>query len=349
MIDHRPNDYDSRRSLLIKYAAWECLTGDADPALWMMNYIFNYQEYNQSQRLWYTFLYANSYQLATAYVMANEFPDYELVDLDRVTKWNNDNYNRLRYQVDCRYSKGKLPKMTASYMELVGKDQETFFDELCCSDDRTENFKRVWDTVQKIVDFGRYKAWMYCQALRDVCGLPIDVPNLMLSDSGSGSHRDGLCRGLGKDEWCKRKEVIDGKRVSVRHKFTKDQIEWLEVEGSTLIKEINKSYGLSLDGLMFETILCAFKKFFRARDGRYCGYYIDRQFQDIKKVEADDWSGINWDLLWQCRKEMINSKLLNTSGIDKDAMSHFIENGELDWLGLFFKQNKPMKLNLFSL
>lgn len=342
MLDYREPDYENRRELLIQYTIWQMKTGDVDPAIWMMRYIFNRQEYNKEQVLWYIWLYANTYQLPTAYVIANEFPDYDLVDLDRLEQWNNENYHKLRYQVDCRYSKGHLPAMFSSYMENVGNNQFRFFNNLCLSEDRKANFQRVWDAVQKFHLFGRYKAWFYLQALRDVAGLSIDVPDLMLSDGGSESHRDGLCHGLAKDEWVKRKEVVDGKKVKIRHKFTEDELAWLEAEGQSIIDEVNERMGLkgesALDGLAFETVCCAFKKFFRVRDGRYCGYYLDRQWEDIKKVQADNWEGIEWDLLWEARAEMLHESLLCKKGVEQDRMSHFLDNGEIDWRSLFYKQ-----------
>lgn len=359
MIDYRENNYETRRELLIQYTAWQYLRGDVDPALWMMRYIFNRQEYSVEQRLWYVWLYANCYQLPQAYVIANEFPDFDLVDLDRLTEWNDENYHRLRYQVDCRYSKGKLPAMFESYRDAIGDGPQINFFMNKCGGDRESNFTRIWDEVIKFKDFGRYKAWFYLQALRDVCGIPIDIPSLMLSDSGSESHRDGLCRGLGKDEWCKRK--VDG--VKIRHKFTEEEFQWLEDEGTSIINEVNKRFNLEVDRLGFETVCCAFKKFFRERDGRYTGYYLDRQYLDIKLVQDQGWDGIEWELLWEARREMLSESLLckgETKGthedrvfikepVDKEAMKFFIQNGEIDWRGHVFEQQTEPEPNLFDL
>lgn len=345
-MDYRPNEYLLRRELLVKFAVWQIRMGDVDPSLWMMRYIFNRQEYNQEQVLWYIWLYANTYQLPTAYVMANEFPDYDLVDIKRLTAWNDENYHRLRYQVDCRYNKGHLPAMFESYQSVVGKDQAAFFNKLCDygSGDSKDNFKRIWDACSEFHLFGRYKLWFYIQALRDVAGLNIDVPNLMLADSGSESHRDGLCAGIGKDQWMKKKIVKDGVKVKIRHNFQTSDYELLELEAAALIADINHELlgtGFECDGFLFETILCAFKKFFRRRDGRYCGYYLDRQYEDIKRVQNDGWDGIEWKLLWDARSELIQSDLIRTNGVSADRMCHFLDHGEIDWRGLVNEQSKP--------
>jgi hypothetical protein len=84
-----------------------------------------------------------------------------------------------------------------------------------------------------------------------------------------------------------------------------------------------------------ETCLCSFKKIFRKNHGRYLGYYLDRQADEIKKVEEDGWYGIEWEVLWQSRNETIDPRLDHKRGVDKELYSHFINTGDilkLDWM-----------------
>ena len=69
---------------------------DCDPSLYMTKYFFDRFEYNTEQRLWLTWIYGTTYYWPTAYVVWNEFPDMDLVGVDRLTDWNNTNYSRLR-------------------------------------------------------------------------------------------------------------------------------------------------------------------------------------------------------------------------------------------------------------
>jgi len=72
--------HPARRSVLFeKYFQWSLKFYDCDPALFLMNYIHDRMELNMEQRYWIAWLYGNTYQLATAWVIANEFPDFENV------------------------------------------------------------------------------------------------------------------------------------------------------------------------------------------------------------------------------------------------------------------------------
>jgi hypothetical protein len=72
--------------------------------------------------------------------------------------------------------------------------------------------------------------------------------------------------------------------------------------------------------------LCSFKKIFRAHHGRYLGYYLDRQAEEIIKAEGDGWYGIDWDVLWQAREETIDIRLDDKYGIDKEKFLDPIDN-----------------------
>jgi len=79
-----------------------------------------------------------------------------------------------------------------------------------------------------------------------------------------------------------------------------------------------------------ETALCSFKKLFRTREGRYLGYYIDRQAEEIKKVEVDGWEGIDWGPMWQAREETLDESYL-TDTINKEKMAIFMDSGVIDY------------------
>jgi hypothetical protein len=98
-----------------------------------------------------------------------------------------------------------------------------------------------------------------------------------------------------------------------------------------------------------ETCLCSYKKIFREHHGRYLGYYLDRQAEEIIKVEGDGWYGIDWDVLWQSREETIDLRLDHKRGIDKEKFKYFINTGKLDNLEWMFddEQKQPIGLEEF--
>jgi Alpha-glutamyl/putrescinyl thymine pyrophosphorylase clade 2 len=298
----------------------------------MTNYLFRRFEHNKEQKLWIAWLYGTTYYLPTTWVIWNEFPDMELVGVDRLTKWNNENYKRLRYQTDTKWNKGHLPAQFVSYKNWVGnRSQREAFAPFVDSSPQ-ENFDRLWLEVKsKFHKFGRYSTWFYLQTLKQCCDMPIEPSNLMLNDhDGSRSHRNGLCMAVGEDDW-------------YDQKLTGKQLEYLDEQANYILKQVREEFP-NTDYFDMETCLCSFKKLFRTKHGRYLGYYIDRQAEEIAQCEKDGWFGIDWQPLWDSRVETLQKKLL-TNKIDNSKMSLYLENEILDATGLF--EHKPIGLEFF--
>jgi hypothetical protein len=312
----------------IEWYGWSLRFGDCDPAIWATNYLNKRFEHNSEQRLWFCWLYGNTYNLPTAWVMLNEFPDYELATVSRLKSWNNQNYTRLRYQVDTKWNKGHLPEMFASYQRFVGTGNlqrqrlSSFY-----GDNEQQSFDALWNALKNnLHKFGRYSTWFYLQHLKHTANVPCSPTSLMLSDySGSRSHRNGLCLALGKSS------LID-------KKLTAKQYENLEAAAQEIQEETKRRYPSvsgQVDPFTMETALCAFKKIFRTHNGRYLGYYLDRQSEEIQKAEGDGWDGIDWQVLWQMRAETLDSRLSARSKVDKSQMVVYRSNKpipRIEWL-----------------
>ncbi len=288
---------------------------DCDPAIFIINYFFDRFEFNREQKYWLCWIYGNTYHFPTAYIIWNEFPDMELVGLDRLKDWNDKNYKRLRYQVDTKWNKGHLPEMFQSYKNWVGNSsQHDRFQSLLTGNEQ-QDFETLWKEAKSLHKFGRYMSWFYLQVLKHCAGVKINPTSLMLEDyEGSRSHRNGLCYAIGKDNL-------------INVKLNNEQVVEFSSSAEELLAETKSQYpGVKnkLDYFAMETALCSFKKLFRIHRGRYLGYYLDRQAEEIKQVEKDGWIGINWEPLWQARRETILSKFLNGS-IDKEKMKLFLE------------------------
>jgi hypothetical protein len=190
----------------------------------------------------------------------------------------------------------------------------------------TENFERLWPEVKtKFHKFGRYSTWFYLQTLKQCCKLPIEPTNLMLDDyDGSRSHRNGLLMALGLDEW-------------YDQKLSPSQINYIDGQADSILQEVKQEFP-NTDYFDMETCLCSFKKLFRVKHGRYLGYYLDRQAEEISKCENDNWAGIDWQPMWDARVETLNNKLL-TNKIDNSKMCLYLNNSILDATGLFEQKN----------
>ena len=328
----------NRREAFIRWYAWSLKYDDCDPAVWATNYLNNRFEHNDEQKLWLCWLYGNTYHLPTAWVLMNEFPDFELATVDRITKWNDENYKRLRYQTDTKWNKGNLPAMFASYQKFIGERTQRECLESYYVGDKKKNFDSLWNTLKgNLHKFGRYSTWFYLQHLKHTADVDVEPTSLMLNDhDGSRSHRNGLHFALGQDS-------------DYDRKLTAAEYANLESVGNDIIQEMKDRFpelSKQIDFFTMETCLCSFKKIFRERHGRYLGYYLDRQAEEIMQVEKDGWYGIDWDVLWQSRNETIDIRLDNKRGIDKERFPSFLNTGSLENLEWMFSDENVVLTGL---
>ena len=322
MSDYRTKE--NRREAFIRWYAWSLQYKDCDPAVWLTQYLNNRYEHNAEEKLWLCWLYGNTYYLPTTWVLKNEFPDYELTTVDRLNWWNGENYKRLRYQTDTKYNKGHLPTMFESYQKEIGKSLQSDYFANLLADNERDSFYSVWKTVkEKFHKFGRYTTWFYMQHLYSTCDIPVVPDTLWFDDySGSRSHRNGFLYAIGRED------LVD-------QKLDTKTSEWLESEAKSFLQEMNLRYPQYKKDINFytmETCLCSFKKIFREHHGRYLGYYLDRQAEEIKQCQSDGWYGIEWEVLWQAREETLDSRLTGKLGINKEKFASFINTGSMDKL-----------------
>jgi hypothetical protein len=332
---------NQRREQFIRWYAWSMQFGDCDPAVWMTNYLHQRYEHNDEERLWFAWLYGNTYQLPTAWVLKNEFPDYELATVDRITWWNSHNYKRLRYQTDTKWNKGHLPAMFESYQKFIGKKTQREVLEKYYGDNEQQSFNNLWNNLKNSLHkFGRYSTWFYMQHLAHTAGINCIPTSLMLDDySGSRSHRNGLHLALGEDD-----------KYDTR--LTAAECDDLESKAKDILEETRGRFpGLKnqIDFFTMETCLCSFKKIFREHHGRYLGYYLDRQSEEIEKAEGDNWAGIQWNVLWQARNETLELTLAQRQNIKPEKFTYFLRTGRIERMDWMFDDDQPVKEGLEAL
>lgn len=329
---------ENREQAFVEWMVWSIQNEDCDPSLFLTNYLFDRYEHNIEQKLWICWLYGTTYYLPTAWVVFNEFPDFELVDQTRLEQWNAKNYLRLRYQTDTKYNKGHLPSQFASYRDWVHSsalNQRTKLREFVKeTSSPTENFDRLYaEVVNNLHKFGRYTAWFYLQTLKHCAGVNIDAPDLKLRDSGSRSHRNGLLFAVGWDD-------------RVDQPLTEVQYQELDKLAATMLFHVKELLPIHLqfkaDFFAMETCLCSFRKIFRNKHTRWLGYYLARQAHEIEVVEKDGWDGIFWKPFWDGRKEILNDLAIESHRKEDQPTNTFLTTGKLQlWsdasgLGIFF-------------
>ena len=332
---------ENRREAFIRWYAWSVQYKDCDPAVWATNYLNKRYEHNDEQKLWLCWLYGNTYYLPTAWILMNEFPDMELATVDRIEQWNTANYKRLRYQTDTKWNKGHLPAMFASYQKFIGNKTQREILEGFYGDTEEENFNSLWTSIKSgLHKFGRYSTWFYLQHLKHTAGIRINPTSLMLDDyDGSRSHRNGLLYALAQEH------DLDRKLSGADYARLEAQAKEILCEAQERFPHLKDEF----DFFTMETCLCSFKKIFRERHGRYLGYYLDRQAEEIMQCEKDGWYGIDWEVLWDSRRETLDAKLDNKYGIDKEKYPLFLKSGKiklLEWM--FDDEQEQIGLEMFT-
>lgn len=351
MIDFRLKEH--RRSSFLDYYFLLLKTEEYDPWYYTANYLFNRYELNIEQRFWLSWLYGFIYNGASAWIVFNEFPDFKYVDFDRIKRFEEKYTKFIEFETDTRYKKGQIHLAFKSYFDLLkNQTQMEFFEKICSNKTNPrENFWKLWNIVRnKFNLFGRYSTFFYLETLMRCNKLNIEFDSLFLRDSGSKSHRNGLCYVLGKDEW-----DLHHSNSSFKG-YTKEMLDWLEVEGDKLLIEAKEKFsGHGIDHLVdyatLETALCAYKGFYRRR--RYFGYYLDRDAKQIKNASENGWYGIDWDVFWQCRAENLDSKMLCENkgryAPSEEYQNIFMDKGIMINMDMYFEKYKYNDGYIFKL
>lgn len=255
---------------------------DVDPSVICLKYLADRFELNMSQRYWIAFLYGTNYSATTTFLMYNEFPDFETVDVPRLEKWWKDKKQNLLFQSDrLRVKTGDafVPAFV-SYKNLVKNDQQGYFK-------KARTSSEVYDLILNIKHFGRFSCFNYLDVLNQITDTKLAPKYLNMVEAESC--RKGLCYAIDKINW------VDEKLTQARAQTLHRQF----------VKYLDEYKG---NVYQIETTLCAYKKYRKGQ--RYIGYYIERMRNEIEKMQPKH-HGVAWETLWQFRRETFDKKYLN--------------------------------------
>lgn len=296
---------------------------EIDPAAPMLQYIAKSLKLSRNQRFWLAYLYSICYSAPTAYYMLVNLPHIKELTETRILNWWIEHKNKLIFESDRLWVKIKTRfiDMLINYKSLTHGNDGDFFDSLC-NGSPEQNYEYIYNYLEKtLYFFGRYSLFMYLETIYNLTDLPIWATGLNLKEALSS--RNGLCFLLGLDNWVRHKSVH---RENLNH----EQYLYLQDRLKELFElVINKYPAIPTTYWNLETSLCAYKKLFFQT--RYVGYYIDRQMEELIKMQKAAPIGADWNLLWRFRREYFNHKVLGElngwSGIRKDRMKYFMDTG----------------------
>jgi len=287
-------------------------------------YLFKELGMTKEQALWFTFINGCTQHPLTTYRIWKEYP-LPPADIEDLRAWFTHHRERLPFDTDRRYTRMRFVEAVESYQAaLNGKTQYAFYGDLCVGTEHA-NFRAVWDVVSnQYLTFGRLSTFSYLEYLR-IAGIPLDCDQLFLDDiSGSKSHRNGLCKVLGRDDldWWKQDRVD----------YT-PHLDWLEREGEALLREARERIGHpDVSYFTLETTLCCYKGWHRI-NRRYPNVYNDMFHDRIRKAEqlcpTEDFS-----VFWEARKWALPKHLrlednLLDRGLCPEKQNHYRLTGEV--------------------
>ena len=302
---------------------------------YMMPYISEQLNFTQEDKLWFAYINGCTQNILTTYIIFKQFPKLEEIDFLELETWFNPNWSKLAWDMDRRYAKAKFITCVKDYKaHLNGKTQVEFFNSIGGSVDSYANFNTTWDyVINKFFLFGRLSTFSYLEYLK-IMGLNIDCDKLFLYDmDGSKSHRNGLCKVLGRDDldWHdKLNPHFEG--------YTSDIIDWLITEGESLLHESkarfkDEPYLTDVSYFTLESTLCCYKSWYR-KNRRYANVYNDMFYNRIKFAESK-WDGeIDFSIFWNGRKKYLPEYLRlednpTDPGLTPTKQNHFRNTGEV--------------------
>ena len=354
-MDFRLPQY--RREVFLRFYDYH-LKYDSHPGAvyFAMPWLAQKFDMTEEQKLWIAFINGCSQNIVTTYMIYKKFPSIKNLDLDKLDDWWNNNHQKFKagsgWDTDRKYFKiGKtgLVACVKSYKEQVDKfgSQVALFDSFQDTGDKYKNFEKSWEFVRKnFLSFGRLSAFSYLEYLR-IQNRPVDCNNLFLEDiDGSRSHRNGLCKVLGRDD-------LDWWKQDL--KYQSKTIEWLKEEAALLFEEAKARINHKDVSLFtLESTLCCYKSWHRP-NRRYPNVYMD-MFHDRIKYAESEW-GNDFELFWEMRKACLPKHLRlednpNDPGLSKEKQNHYLTTGQVimmdkEW-GCFKNDfNKPKRLEVF--
>jgi hypothetical protein len=256
---------------------------DVDPSVIALKYIADRFELNMSQRYWIAFLYGTNYCATTTFLIYNEFPDFENVDVNRLQKWWDRNKHNLIFQTDrlrIKTSNQFVPTFI-SYKQITKGNQREYF--AGC-----KHWKECYDRITAIRNFGRFSAFNYLDVLNQITDTKHAPTYLNMIEAESC--RNGLCYAIGREDLVGKK-MTKQIAIELHNKF----IQFMKIYSGNIYQ--------------IETTLCAYKKYRHGQ--RYIGFYIERMRKEIDTMQNRFKEGIAWEALWQFRSETFDKIYLN--------------------------------------
>ena len=298
----------------------------------ILPFLFEKLKMDEEQRLWFCFINGNTQNPVTSMVIYDKFNrpsecgnNFSPVgDLEAWFIWYNEN---LQFDTDRRHWKFSFAESVDYYIKAVKSPEDL---KRGVESSFGEAFQWVYDNYY---GFGRLSTFSYLEYLK-IAGVKVECDDLMIEDiDGSRSHRNGLCRVLGREDldWHKSNPAFDGK-------YSAEVLAWLKSEAEILLLEAKarfkgRDFERDVSYFTLESTLCTYKSWHRP-NRRYPGVYLD-MFNDRigfhKKRLSKNQAILD---LFQEWRDTVPKKLKTECnpgdlGLHKIKQNHYLGTGEV--------------------
>ena len=271
---------------------------DIDPQNDCLLYISDRYELSTEQRFWLAFLFGTCYCAPTVFYIYNEFPDYQNVDVNRLQRWWSANRDKLVFQTDRARvrSNNEFVNCFKSYKEIVGSNQEAFFNRLK-QESTVNTYKNSLKALENLHYFGRFTMFIYLEMVSVLTEAKMIPHTLDLRNAESC--RNGLALALGRQDIFTHFED---------KQLTPNDYSDLEKGFNRIVEAVQYTPIRHQDIFNIETTLCAYKKVKLGK--RYVGFYIERMRKEIEAMEKNVPRGVDWSVMYDFRRKNYHPKYL---------------------------------------
>jgi len=301
---------------------------------YLMPYLAEHAAWSEEEKLWFAFINGNTQNPVTSWLIYREFPSVYDLDEGRLRTWFNAHWGQLEFDTDRRYHKKSFLQAVAQYRKLVAGQTQTALFYSFFTPGRS-HFQSLWAARDSFHSFGRLSMFSYSEYLR-IMGLPVDCDELFLRDmGGSKSHRNGLCKVLGRDDldWHDSNPSFPG--------YSEEVMVWLEEEARLLLADAaarmqGQPYTWDVGYFTLESALCTYKSWHRP-NRRYPNVYNDMLVLRIQRAERawDERLEVFWEARRQCLPKVLRwEDNPNDPGLTPRKQNHYLNTGQVIMMDL---------------
>lgn len=326
-VDYRLPEY--RREVFLRFYAFH-LRHRSHPGgvYYLIPYLRERFGWDDDEALWWAFLNGNTQNPVTTHLLHSRFP--RPTDARAMLAYFAEHYPRLAFDTDRRHHKKSLPDAVRGYLALVGARPGAQAE--WWSYYGSTGFDGVWAAASAIPSFGRLSTYSFMEYLRIVGHGPV-CDDLMLYDrTGSRSHRNGLCKVLGRDDL----DWHEASNPGFDGTYSPGLLAQLTSDAGTLLAQAQeRAAGTAWEGdvgyFTLESALCTYKSWHRP-NRRYPNVYNDLLHDRIRAAEAA-WPDEDLSVFWDARRACLPPHLrLEDQPLDPGCVpakqNHYRETGQ---------------------